>query len=288
MPDISNIPNAMIDEHEAWHTRPGNPSAGGRAITPWPPTGGGPAAGSGAEFLNWHNGYVERFRQWVASIPAAQRPSDASIAPWTTIPTGFKMGMVGWNATLAADEARLQDMSNFGSLDELGRFLEWSLHGFLHNASAQMFGESVLLTFASPRSTYFWRLHGFIDHWRQQWLDWEAASGTLNPVPSPFASIPTNGNTVSASIGAPGEIDRFQFTIPETGSYRIRTHGSTDVVLYLAGPDNSQNLIAYDDDGAGGGNALLAGTLPAATYFVYIMHYSSAGTGAYEISVAPL
>jgi hypothetical protein len=151
-----------------------------------------------------------------------------------------------------------------------------------------MFGESVLLTFASPRSTYFWRLHGFIDHWRQQWLDWEAASGTLNPVPSPFASIPTNGNTVSASIGAPGEIDRFQFTIPETGSYRIRTHGSTDVVLYLAGPDNSQNLIAYDDDGAGGGNALLAGTLPAATYFVYIMHYSSAGTGAYEISVAPL
>ncbi|TDJ00723.1 MAG: hypothetical protein E2O76_04565 [Caldithrix sp.] len=54
-------------------------------------------------------------------------------------------------------------MSNFGSLDELGRFLEWSLHGFLHNAAAGMWNEQILLSFQSPRSTYFWQLHGLID-----------------------------------------------------------------------------------------------------------------------------
>ena len=51
MPDIPNIPQAMITEHINWHTQPGNPTGGGRNVNPWPPTGGGPAAGSGEEFL---------------------------------------------------------------------------------------------------------------------------------------------------------------------------------------------------------------------------------------------
>ncbi len=68
----------------------------------------------------------------------------------------------------------------------------------------------------------------------------------------------------------------------------MRTHGATDVVMYLAGPDNPQRLIASNDDGAGDSNALLQATLPAATYFVYITHYSSVGTGDYAISVTPI
>ena len=231
---------------------------------------------------------MQRFNEWVASLSEAQRPSAATIAPWTTVPTSFKMGMLGWNASRAAEEAQLQDMSNFGSLDELGRSLEWSLHGFLHQASEQMFGEPVLMTFASPRSTYFWQLHGLIEHWRQEWLDWDAANTTVTPIASPFVPIPVEGSQVNAAIGSPGEIDRFQFTIAATGDYRMRTHGATDVVMYLAGPDNPQRLIASNDDGAGDSNALLQATLPAATYFVYITHYSSAGTGDYAISVTPI
>ena len=84
------------------------------------------------------------------------------------------MGMVGWGPGHAADEVRLSNMSNFSTLDELGRFLEWGLHGWLHIATARMWNERVLETYESPRSTYFWQLHGLIDQWRQQWVDFQA------------------------------------------------------------------------------------------------------------------
>lgn len=63
----------MIDEHIAWHSRPGNPSAGGRRIDPFPPFGRRPALGSGEEFLLWHEGFVQRFLQWVNGLPANQQ-----------------------------------------------------------------------------------------------------------------------------------------------------------------------------------------------------------------------
>lgn len=171
MSNINNIPQNMIDEHINWHTKPGNPGGGGRAINPWPGGSSSPAPGSGEEFLVWHRGYVDRFHDWVGNLPARQKPNASSITPWTSIPMGLKMGMVGWNSSRAADEAQLADMSNFSTLDELGGFLEWGLHGWLHGASAQMWSEPVLTSFESPRSTFFWQLHGLIDHWRQQWVD---------------------------------------------------------------------------------------------------------------------
>ena len=180
MPDIPNIPQAMITEHEHWHMQPGNPGLGGRRINPWPSTGGGPASGSGAEFLEWHAGYIQRFMSWVNSQPPGAQPNKASIEPWTAIPTGFKMGMLGWSQNYADQERRLQDMSNFGTRDELGRFIEWGLHGFLHYAAANMFNEPVLMSYASPRSTYFWQLHGLIEHWHQQWVAANASPSAVS------------------------------------------------------------------------------------------------------------
>ena len=170
MPDIPNIPSAMIPEHENWHMQPGNPSRGGRLINPWPSSEAGPISGSGAEFLNWHGDYLDRFVAWVNSLPPNEQPEPSSIEPWTAIPLGFKMGMLGWNQDRSKQEQRLQDMSNFQTLDELGIFLEWGLHGFFHNAAAQMFKEPIIMTFESPRSTYFWQLHGLIENWHQRWI----------------------------------------------------------------------------------------------------------------------
>ncbi len=104
MPLIQNIPQAIISEHVAWHSQPGNPTAGGRGINPWPPTGGGPALGSGEEFLVWHEGFVQRFRQWVGGLPENQRPDAAAIESWQAIPLMLKMSMLGWNAALADEE----------------------------------------------------------------------------------------------------------------------------------------------------------------------------------------
>ena len=171
MPVIKNIPEDMITEHVNWHTKPGKPSEGGRIINPRPPGKITPTLGSGEEFLVWHKGYLERFKAWVDSLPSSEKPSSKEIEPWTEIPSVLKMGMVGWDDKKAAHEARLADMSSFGTLDELGRFLEWGLHGWLHNAGTSMFNEPILGSWESPRVTYFWQLHGLIDHWRQQWND---------------------------------------------------------------------------------------------------------------------
>ena len=86
-------------------------------------------------------------------------------------------------------------------------------------------------------------------------------------------------------IASPGEIDRYQFSVADAGTHAVETHGPTDVVMYLAGPDNPQRLIAVNDDGGEGRNARLAVFLPAATYYVYVVHYSAEASGPYEILV---
>ncbi len=260
---------------------PGNPSAGGRSIDPFPPVGRRPALGSGEEFLVWHLGFVARFRAWVDNLPANQRPPANAIAPWQAIPQMLKMSMLGWNSSYAAEEQQLSNMSNFASLDELGRFLEWSLHGFLHNAASDMWNEPILLSFDSPKSTYFWQLHGLIDHWRQQWLD------NQQPAPNPlFSPLQIDGGETQASIGSPGEVDRYLFTVTAPVSLVVETTGPSDVVLYIAGPDNPQRLHSTNDDGGAGSNARIQAQFTPGLYYVYVVFFDPSGTGNYAISVS--
>lgn len=280
MANINNIPQEMIDEHVAWHARPGNPSAGGRAIDPFPPFGRRPALGSGEEFLVWHQGYLQRFREWVNGIPPSQQPPNDAISPWRTIPRMLKMSMLGWNANLAGEEELLSDMSNFESIDALGRFLEWSLHGFLHNAASGMWNEPVLLSFESPRSTYFWQLHGLIDHWRQQWVD-----NQQGPIPE-FTPIQIDDGETQATIGAPGEVDRYVFTVNTERRLVVETTGPSDVVLYIAGPNNDQRLHSTDDDGGQDFNARIDTRFQPGFYVIYVVFYDRGQTGNYAISVS--
>lgn len=282
MPMINNIPQAMIDEHIAWHSRPGNPAAGGRRINPFPPVGGRrPALGSGEEFLVWHQGFVERFHAWVNGIPANEQPPADRIAPWRSIPQMLKMSMLGWSADLADEEQLLTDMSNFDSLDDLGRFLEWSLHGFLHNAAAGMWSEPVLLSFESLRSTYFWQLHGLIDLWRQQWAD------NQQPGPNPqVVPLQIDGGETQAAIGSPGEVDRYVFTVVAASRLTVETTGPSDVVMYIAGPDSPQRLHSSDDDGGQGFNARIETQFTPGIYIVYVVFYDRSQTGNYAISVS--
>lgn len=284
MPNIPAIPDTMIAEHIAWHNRPGNPSNGGRAIDPFPPVGRRPALGSGEEFLVWHEGFVARFRDWVAAEPAGTAPAPDTIRPWTAVPQMLKMSMSGWNADFADQEQLLGDMSNFASLDELGRSLEWSIHGFLHGAASSMWQEPVLLGFESPRSTYFWQLHGLIDHWRQAWVD---NSQPRQPEARPqFALLEIGADPVPAEIGAPGEIDRYQFRVTTPGRLTVETTGASDTVLYVAGPDNPQRLYGVNDDGGENFNARVATDFSPGTYFVYVVFYDQSRTGDYALSVA--
>lgn len=281
MPLINNIPQPMIDEHVAWHSRPGNPSAGGRAIDPFPPVGKRPALGSGEEFLVQHRGYVERFQQWVDGLPVNDRPPASEIVPWGAIPQMLKMSMLGWNANLANEEQLLSDMSNFDSLDELGRFLEWSLHGFLHNAASGMWNRPVLLSFESLRVTYFWRLHGLIEHWHQEFVN------DQQPSPNPlFTPLQIDAGEIQAAIGDPGEIDRYLFTVSSASRLVVETTGPSDTVLYIAGPDNPQRLHSVNDGGGEDFNARINTDFMPGTYFAYVVFFDRSQTGNYAISVS--
>lgn len=156
-----------------------------------------------------------------------------------------------------------------------------------------MHNEPVLLSFSSPRSTYFWQLHGLVDKWRSDWIAWQDSQDTdLNDDTEPIATSPFRrisiGERIEARIGQPGEVDRFRFAVDNAGAFSMQTHGETDTVLYLAGPDDPQRLVDSNDDGGKGRNARLRYRMPVGTYYMYVVHFSDTATGNYEISVSKL
>lgn len=159
MPRIENIPQPMILEHIDWHEHVHH-----RAARP------------GEEFLVWHQGYLERFHDWVNSLSAEDQPDSESIKPWEAIPGELKVSDLGWHSFHKAAEKRIEAMSDFSSLEELGDYIDARVHDWLHGASAIAWSEPVLGTYESPRSTYFWQLHGLIDYWREKWVDPHRAS----------------------------------------------------------------------------------------------------------------
>lgn len=267
---IPNYPQALLDEHHHWH----DPNA--HAGSPGARQNGFGAPGGGLEFLQFHRDYVQRFHAWYDPQPFADQ---AAVAPWNVIPPTLKVSGTGWNGTRAAQENRI--MTNappFASADLLGTYIEGGLHGWLHNASATIFNEPILAEFHSPRSTYFYQIHGLVDKWWQQWET--AQQGGPDPTPLTVGAPPS-----SAAIGAAGEVDLYSFAVPAAGSYTIETQGQTDVVVSLHGPNNLAAFVTEDDDSGAGSNARIVSTLSPGTYFLRVRHYSVSATGTYSISV---
>lgn len=171
-------------------------------------------------------------------------------------------------------------MNNFETLDELGRLLEWSLHGHLHSAASQVWGDTILMSFRSPKSTFFWQLHGLIDHWRKSFVDRDT------PTESPFTALTIDGTETSAQIGEPFEIDRYQFHIVSTTDLTIETTDPSDTVLYISEVDNPNNLLVVNDDGGQDFNSRISRSFSAGTYYCYVVFYDRGDTGNYGISVS--
>jgi hypothetical protein len=177
MPKIPNMPQSLLDEHMRWHMYPGQPQKGGRAINPWPPGAKNPAPGSGLEFLTFHRKFLAQFHAWYDKQAFAD---PAAVAPWPAIPPELKISSTGWNGTLVGDEDRIVNKpSSFASADDLGRFVEWSVHGWLHNAAAKVYHEPDLANLMSATdSTHFYQIHGLIDGW---WSKWKKAAKPASP-----------------------------------------------------------------------------------------------------------
>jgi tyrosinase len=87
------------------------------------------------------------------------------------------------------------------------------------------------------------------------------------------------------SIGQPGEVDLYRFTLAAAGRYIIETEGPTDVLMSLFGPNSQTTLVTEDDDSGQDRNARIVSNLSAGAYFVRIRHFETTGTGTYGISV---
>jgi hypothetical protein len=88
-----------------------------------------------------------------------------------------------------------------------------------------------------------------------------------------------------AEISMASEEDIYRFAVVGEGEYLIETHGKTDTVMSLFGPDDPVKLVATDDDSGVRRNARISATLKPGRYLVRLTHYNPAKTGDYEISV---
>lgn len=104
----------------------------------------------------------------------------------------------------------------------------------------------------------------------------------------PAPEIPTlivNDPALDAEITTDQESDVYQINIEMTGRYLIETHGTSDLLLSLFGPDNQTTFIASDDDSGFGLNSRLTLELNPGRYFAIVRHYSTFGRGAYQIRI---
>jgi hypothetical protein len=109
--------------------------------------------------------------------------------------------------------------------------------------------------------------------------------------PAEAPSVPelkVGASPAAGSIGTEGQVDRYQFSADTAGRYAIQTHGPTDVVMSLHGPDNESSLLAFDDDSGLGLNAHIERDLTPGRYFVQVRHFHPSGSGGYEVSLERL
>ena len=93
----------------------------------------------------------------------------------------------------------------------------------------------------------------------------------------------TYQQTINTRIDRAGDIDYFYILFTEAGNYTIETKGSTDTYGYF---ENSKgNVLRRNDDGGQGRNFKIKDYFPAGGYYIKVRHYSSTGTGNYQLKI---
>jgi len=101
----------------------------------------------------------------------------AQVAGWNAIPAALKVPATGWPVSngvdLAAAETRITTNNPlFANDDELGIFVESTIHNWIHGAVSVALDPSdpFIAGFHSPQSTYFYQIHGLVDMWWNRFL----------------------------------------------------------------------------------------------------------------------
>jgi hypothetical protein len=158
MATLQNFPQALIDEHMAWHMNPiGTPGA--RSAT-----------NQGQDFLNFHHQFLQKVFQWFGT-QSAEYQSQYDLSPsWAAIPMELKTDpATGWDSLFASEEQRITTfLPAFSGENEFGSFIELGIHNnYLHGACAIHYHDPNI---GSPMtapviSTWFYKIHGLVDRW---------------------------------------------------------------------------------------------------------------------------
>ncbi len=242
--EMTTFPSSLEDEHMSWHM-------GGRRYAAGQP-------GSGTEFFDFHHDFMRRALLWYQS----QAFDPKLVAAWSEIPTVLKDARYGWSASLADAERRiLTNTPAFAGDDDLGIFIESTIHNWIHGAVAQAFNEPIVGTLRSPRSTYFYQIHGLVDAWRQRLpkaptcsTSVECGAGGVGvnclsetgPGDMVFERTDSGGTTVWATIPASVAMNQYNYAVDHptstgTVAYRVCT---SDAVHRYCTPDMPAQLPA--------------------------------------------
>lgn len=94
------------------------------------------------------------------------------------------------------------------------------------------------------------------------------------------ATLVEPNSTTAGSFEIAGDEDIFRIVIPEPGTLKVETSGSTDTYGYLL--DSSGSTIAENNDSVGL-NFRISHAVSTGTYYVRLRHYSSTSTGNYQL-----
>lgn len=156
MPRIPQFPRDLLDEHRVWHHA--------NHVVP----GTVPPPGFGDRFLRFHRDFIYRVYNWHDSMGYDRR----WIAGWPQVPDGIRRSPC-YNA--GAEQRVQYNPRSFTSVDQLGSFIEFNLHGCFHEMAARLYNQPELNDFdLAPRNTEFYNIHGLIDQW---YINWERAWG---------------------------------------------------------------------------------------------------------------
>jgi tyrosinase len=162
----------------------------------------------GTNFLAWHRWLLHQFEQRLQKVDAS-----VSIPYWNAvtdpqIPAALSDAKLlkrwgvkrKWNPSQLPAASSLSELDNLKSFDQFQTLLEADYHNSVHRAAG---GDMV--TSASPNDPMFWLHHAMID---RIWADWQAKSGTSNPLntsevlkPSPMFGVKVSETLKIAKLG---------------------------------------------------------------------------------------
>lgn len=176
----------ISEKHHAWHMYPGgshgHPSRSIQAGQP----------GSGTEFFQFHKQLLDEFLAWNNVHHAA---AAADIAAWNSIPAELKVAATGWptpwpGLDLADAEAKINaNPGSFTSEDSFGIHVESTVHNWIHGgvANCPAFAlptaeKTIISGFHSVQSTWFYRIHGLVQYWRERWVSQHMVKSVIKEI----------------------------------------------------------------------------------------------------------